>query len=240
MDFASVTDVGKQRKNNEDSFFTYQNEKVTGGMVADGMGGCNSGEIASKMVCSIVKQHIISEYNPKMDFMEMAELIRMALRGANHEIYNVSKSEENKGMGTTATLAFIYDKRLIVAHVGDSRCYKITKDSIVQITSDHSYVNELVKSGQISEYDAMYHPNKNVITRAIGTDINVKIDMDIKSYNGETILICSDGLSNMISDEQIFETICENEKLEDALNKMVELANKKGGSDNITAIAFKN
>ena len=240
MGFCAVTDIGKQRKINEDSYFKYQNEKVTGGMVADGMGGHSSGELASKMMCTIVKQFIISEYDPSMDYMEMAELIRTSFAEANLEIYRASLEKGNEGMGTTATLAFIYDGKLITAHVGDSRCYKITKDSIKQITTDHSYVNELVMSGQISQTDAAFHPNKNLITRAVGTEMSVKVDMDIKTYMGETILLCSDGLSNMISDEQIFETINEYEELGDAVNKMIELANKKGGSDNITVIAFNN
>lgn len=240
MGFAAESDIGKHKKNNEDSFFKYQNEKVTGGMVADGMGGHNSGEIASKMMCTIVKQYIISEYDPSMDYMEMAELIRAAFAEANLEIYRASSIKENEGMGTTATLAFIYDGKLITAHIGDSRCYKITRDKIEQITTDHSYVNELLSRGQISEADVLMHPKKNLVTRAAGTDISVKVDMDITTYMGETILICSDGLSNMVSDEQIFETINSNEELADAVNKMIELANKKGGSDNITVIAFNN
>ncbi len=240
MGLAAKSDIGKHRKKNEDSFFKYLNEKVTGGMVADGMGGHNSGEIASKMMCTIVKQYIISEYDPSMDYMEMAELIRAAFAEANLEIYRASSIKENEGMGTTATLAFIYDGKLITAHVGDSRCYKITKDSIKQLTTDHSYVNELVMSGQISESDAHEHPKRNLITRAVGMDISIKVDMDIQTYMGETILICSDGLSNMISDEQIFETINACEELEDAVEKMIELANKKGGSDNITVVAFNN
>ena len=240
MEISALTDVGRLRKNNEDSYFVYRNDKLSGAMVADGMGGHKAGEVASAMATDLIKNCIISKYNPKMDYMEMAELIRTAFAEANLEIYRASAKEGNDGMGTTATLAFIYDGKLITAHVGDSRCYKITKDTIKQLTNDHSFVNELVQSGQISQSDAQFHPNKNLITRAVGTDISVKVDMDIKTYMGEKILICSDGLSNMISDEQMFEIINENEDVEEAVNKMVELANKKGGNDNITAIMFNN
>ena len=240
MRIGEKTDTGKHRAINEDSYFVYKNANLLGGMVADGMGGHNSGELASKMMCSIVKQYIISDYDPSMDYMEMEELIRAAFAEANLEIYRASLNEENIGMGTTATLAFIYDGKLITAHVGDSRCYKITDNDIQQITTDHSYVNELLRNGQISASDAEMHPNRNIITRAIGTDMTVKVDMDIKTYMGETILICSDGLSNMISDEQIFETIKNSEEIQEAVEKMVELANKKGGSDNITVLAFNN
>ncbi len=238
MVIAAFTDVGRQRKNNEDNYFTYHNDKIIGAMVADGMGGHNSGELASKMAVSSVKRYIINAYDPKMDYMQMAELLREAFMVANREIYNASEKGNNKGMGTTSTLAFVYERKLIVAHVGDSRCYRIYRDRIEQLTNDHSFVNELVRMGEISESDAKVHPNRNMITRALGAEASVKIDMEILPYNEETILLCSDGLTNMISDEQILEKINDNDDLDDALLKMVELANKKGGNDNITVAAF--
>ncbi len=239
MEFAAVSDVGLQRKNNEDNYFIYKNEKLYGGMVADGMGGHNAGEVASKMACEIIKQYIITKFNPDMDYMEIAELIRTAFIMANHHIYEASSANENAGMGTTATLAFVYEEKLIIAHVGDSRCYRITEDKIEQLTQDHSYVGELVRMGKISEDDAKSHPNKNVITRAIGTDKNLKVDINVLKYNYEEIFLCSDGLSNMLSDTQIKE-FSNQDNLEKSLQDMVALANKKGGFDNITAVAFRN
>lgn len=240
MEFACVTDVGRQRKNNEDSYFIYRNDYLCGGLVADGMGGHTSGELASRMAADIIKQYIITKYNPKMDYMEMAELLKTAFVVANAEIYKAAKRPENNGMGTTATLAFLYQERLICVHVGDSRCYLISDDGIEQITNDHSFVGELLRNGQITEPEAMYHPNKNLITRALGAELTVKSDINMSGYKNETVLICSDGLTNMLSDEQILEIINKTENLDTALHKMVELANKKGGNDNITAVAFRN
>ena len=112
MEFSAMTDVGRQRQNNEDNYFVYQNEKLFGGMVADGMGGHNAGEVASKMAVDLIKHYIICNYDPSMDYMEITEMIRTAFQIANREIYRGSKTEEHKGMGTTATLALVYDKKL--------------------------------------------------------------------------------------------------------------------------------
>lgn len=238
MELAAITDTGRQRKNNEDCYFTYNNDRLVGGMVADGMGGHNSGEVASKMACDLIKQYIITNYNPQMDYMQMAELMRMAFVKTNREIYNASQKGVNKGMGTTATLALVYDSHLLIAHVGDSRCYRIDSE-ITQLTNDHSYVGALLRNGQISEHEAESHPNRNLITRALGAEDNIKVDMDIKRFGNETILVCSDGLSNMLSESQIKDIICEKISLNAALQKLAELANRKGGSDNITAVAFR-
>ncbi len=234
-----LSDIGKQRKINEDSYFVYRNEKLFGGMVADGMGGENAGEVASRMATQIVKEYIINKFNPQMDYMEVGEMVRMAFVEANKGIYNYAKrNKQLEGMGTTGTLAFIYQNKIITAHVGDSRVYAIDKKGIRQITKDHSYVQELLQRGEISREAADNHPAKNYITRAIGTDDILKVDIGILAYQGETILICSDGLTNMTMDDQLLEIVYENDELQEACNKLVEFANKKGGLDNITVIAF--
>lgn len=238
MKIAAMTDVGRQRDNNEDNFFVYQNDMLLGGMVADGMGGENSGDLASKMATSIIKQHIICNFDTKMDYMQIAEIVKEAFMLANGQIYKISLKDENKGMGTTSTLALVYGNKLIIAHAGDSRCYIFDGNELKQVTNDHSYVGELVRSGQISEMDARFHPSKNMITRALGTEATIKVDMNILSYNDETVLLCSDGLTNMLSDSQIHEILKQNEDFDTAISQMLELANKKGGNDNITAIVF--
>ena len=240
MVFAALTDIGRHRKNNEDNFFVYKNEKLYGGMVADGMGGHNAGEVASKMAVDIIKHHIICNYDTSMDYMQIAEMIRAAFMIANREIYKAAQGNEKKGMGTTATLAVVYDRKLIIAHIGDSRCYMLSKGELKQLTNDHSYVGELIRSGQITEYDAQNHPNKNVITRALGADAFAKVDMNITAYNGDPVILCTDGLTNMISDGQIAEIMTENKNPETAIEQMIELANKKGGNDNITVVVFGN
>lgn len=240
MEFAAMTDIGRQRKNNEDSYFVYKNKLLSGGMVADGMGGENAGEIASKMASDIIKQHIIQNYSPDMDYMAIAELIRTAFFIANREIYKKAQTKEYSGMGTTATLALIYEGKLIISHIGDSRCYLYSDGKLKQLTNDHSFVGELVRMGQISELDARNHPNRNLITRALGADVILKIDMNIINYSGEAVLLCSDGLTNMLSDDQIADILKNSESYDKAIKEMIQLANKKGGRDNITVIVFGN
>ncbi|MBR4172836.1 MAG: Stp1/IreP family PP2C-type Ser/Thr phosphatase [Clostridia bacterium] len=239
MRIGECTDIGRMRDTNEDSYFSYLNENLVGGMVADGMGGHNAGELASRMTTMIVKDSIIRKFNPDLNYIDCGEMIRRAFVDANTEIFEYARHhEEAEGMGTTASLAFIYKGKLITVHVGDSRVYTVTPYEIKQITSDHSYVAELLRRGTITKDDVKTHPQKNIITRAIGTEPTIKVDVGIKDYNGEVVFICSDGLSNLVTDEQIFEVINENDDLQIAMVKLVELANKKGGNDNITCLAF--
>ncbi len=239
MRIGAVTDVGKQRRLNEDSYFVYRNENLLGGMVADGMGGQNAGEVASAMATQIIKEYIINSFNPDMDCMEVGEMVRRAFLKANDKIYEYSKTDsELDGMGTTSTLAIIYRDKIISAHVGDSRAYLIDGGEIRQITKDHSYVQELLSRGEITKEFANRHPAKNYITRAVGADDILKVDINISDYHGETVLLCSDGLTNMLSDEQISEIIGENENLQQGAEALVRLANKKGGLDNITVVVF--
>lgn len=239
MRMGAISDTGRVRKINEDSYFSYTNENLVGGMVADGMGGCNAGEVASKMATMIVKEHIIRKFSPDMDHTELAEMIRRAFIEANAEIYEYSMHhEEARNMGTTASMAFVYKNKLIVVHVGDSRVYTVAKNGISQITTDHSLVQELLAHGRITSDDAKNHPQKNIITRAIGSEPSIKVDVSIKEYNNEVVIVSSDGLTNLVSDEQIMNIINENEDLQEGVEALVELANRKGGIDNITCLAF--
>ncbi len=239
MRIGEMTDIGRTRDTNEDSYFSYLNEMLVGGMVADGMGGHNAGEVASRMTTMLVKDSIIQKFNPDLTCAECGEMIRRAFIDANAEIYEYARHhKEAEGMGTTASLGFIYKNKLITAHVGDSRVYTVTSEQIKQITTDHSYIQELLERGSISPEEVKNHPQKNIITRAIGTEPSIKVDVKISDYNGETVFICSDGLSNLVSDEQIFEIINANDDLQMAMVRLVELANKKGGNDNITCLAF--
>ncbi|MBE7044876.1 MAG: Stp1/IreP family PP2C-type Ser/Thr phosphatase [Ruminococcaceae bacterium] len=239
MRIGAVTDVGRHRQLNEDSYFVYRNENLLGGMVADGMGGHLAGEVASALATKTVKDWLVSEFDIEMDYVELSEMIRNAFVAANDMVYhNASQAEETSGMGTTATLALIYRNKLITVHVGDSRSYLIG-DAISQITQDHSYVQELLNRGEITPEDAQNHPNKHYITRAIGAEPVIQVDVEIRAYHGETVLLCSDGLSNVVSDEQIFELVTAEEDLQVAAENLVALANKKGGPDNITVVTFQ-
>lgn len=238
MRIGAKSDIGRYRKLNEDSYFIYRNECLVGGMVADGMGGHMAGEVASKMAAELVKCGIMDGFRPDMDYIDFSELVRRSLISANDEIYRKSKLGGNtSGMGTTAAAAFVYSGKLITANIGDSRVYAVGKD-IEQLTRDHSYVEELVERGEITKETAKTHPQKNYITRALGTDEFVKADIMIRQYSGEVIIICSDGLTNLVSDEQIMKIVKEYEDFDEAAAELVELANKKGGTDNITCVVF--
>lgn len=239
MRMGAYSDTGRVRRINEDSYFSYRNENLIGAMVADGMGGHAKGEVASKMATMIVKDHIMSKFNPDMDYVELGEMIRRAFIEANGEIFEYSiKHDEARGMGTTASMAFIFKGKLIVVHVGDSRVYTVKNGEIKQITTDHSLVQELLARGRITSDDAKNHPQKNVITRAIGSEASIKVDVRIVDYDDETVIVSSDGLTNLVSDKQIMEIIDGCDDLQTGAEALVALANKKGGMDNITCVAF--
>lgn len=240
MRIGAKTDIGHYRKINEDSFFIYRNERLIGGMVADGMGGHNAGEVASKMAAELIKSSIIEGFYPEMDYIELSEVIRRAFAEANEEIFRKSKVESNTtGMGTTAAAAFVFGGKLITANVGDSRVYLIKDGVINQLTRDHSFVEELIEQGNLTPESAKLHPHRNYITRALGTEPFVKTDILINEYDGETVVICSDGLTNLVTDEQIADIVLQYEDYEEAAAALVNFANQKGGPDNITCVIFE-
>ncbi len=167
--------------------------------------------------------------------------IKNSIDKANHEIYDKAELiEECEGMGTTVTLAFIFKGQIFIGHVGDSRCYIISDNKIVQITEDHSLVNELIKNGTITKEEGMKHPQKNYITRAIGTDKNIEIDIYKREYKEEDILILStDGLTNMIDEDTILNEIIVNDDIKKSSKMLIDKAKESGGLDNITIIIIK-
>ena len=240
MKVFAKSDIGRAREMNQDAYYASQPSDTVGlYIVADGMGGYNSGEIASKMAVDLVKCGVMDGFDPEMDYVEFSELLRKALIDANEEIYRKSKCEEHEGMGTTSAVAFVFKGKLITANIGDSRVYILDENKIRQLTKDHSYVEELIDCGEITPELARNHPQKNYITRALGTEPFVKADISISDYSGETVVICSDGLTNLVSDDQISSIIKENEDFETAAKKLIELANRKGGRDNITCVIFE-
>ena len=239
MQFGAVTDIGMRRKINEDNYYVNESDTFPYAIVADGMGGHQAGEIASMMLVDIISNHLEKHLDKELDYVEAGEIIRRSFISANTIIYNYAKNHYKiMGMGTTATCAMIYQNKIITAHVGDSRAYMIG-DDIKQITKDHSYVQELVSRGEISPEMAKNHPKKNYITRAIGAEDTVKVDISIKPYNGEVIVLCSDGLTNFVEDNEIMNYIKNNDSLQEGAEKLVELANSRGGGDNITIVAFE-
>lgn len=237
---AKATDVGKRREINEDSLFI--SETPVGILpnlfvVADGMGGHNAGDFASQHVVEQFVEALKSQ-DTKKESVESA--VRRALEAANGYIYEKSLSDKSlEGMGTTFVMASCIDNRMFVSNVGDSRLYLINS-KIVQITIDHSQVEEMIAMGVITRKDAKTHPDKNIITRAVGVEPTVEADFfNIRLERGDIILLCSDGLTNMVDDEDIYKIVSESKSLDEAVHKLIDTANNNGGRDNITAVLIE-
>ena len=230
---AGLTDTGRRRRQNEDS---YVHEPPIFA-IADGMGGAQAGEVASRLAAAVLE-----EVNGERVTGEarVAELIQEA----NRRVYERSNQDAAvSGMGTTMTVALVDDSSGTVAlgHVGDSRAYLIRDNELEQLTEDHTLVNELLKSGKLSPEEANVHPQRSVITRALGTEPDVDVDtFTIETRPGDVFLLCSDGLSSMISDHEILGLVRSGDgDLEAALRGLVQAANTSGGDDNITVVAFE-
>ena len=240
MKIYSRTDIGKKRSINQDAYYVGEFDDGSAfAIVCDGMGGHMAGDIASERAISVISDYIKKSYSPKMNSSAVENLLRAAVDSANTEIYDLAHSSSDfEGMGTTATLAIIYKNKLITAHVGDSRIYAVDSEGIKQVSTDHSFVQELLSRGEITREFAEHHPARNYITRAVGTEDTLKVDVSVNDYKGNVVLICSDGLTNMLSDSQIKDIVNENDDLQTAAEELVAFANKKGGLDNITVVAF--
>ena len=237
MRIYSKIDIGKERSINQDAFFAGEiSEDVAFAVVCDGMGGANAGEIASQTAVKTISEYIINSYRRKITIRDFLKILKNALISANITIYDMAlKDESLRGMGTTAVVAVIKGNEVAIAHVGDSRIY-LVNDEITQLTRDHSVVQTLIESGQITAEDAAVHPRKNVITRALGVEDDVAVDTaELVLQDNETLLLCTDGLTNFVSVEDILKTFKEND-IALVPEKLVELANEGGGGDNITAV----
>lgn len=237
------SDVGMARENNQDSYYITEDQfsDIQVFILADGMGGCNAGEVASKMAVNCAKKYIENNIKdtPK-DKESLIQLIGSSMEYANMVIYEKSlENTEFDGMGTTLEVCLIYGNRAYIGHVGDSRIYRIRKDIIRKLTQDHSYVQKLVQEGTITKEEAEVHPKKNMLMKALGCNAFVEPDVMVRGFMKEdTLVICSDGLTNMVKLQDIFDKVKEN--FETAPKELIDLANKNGGFDNITIITIKN
>lgn len=244
MEFVANTDVGKKRKNNEDSFFAKcYNDDISLYIVADGLGGYEGGEYASKMLVDSISSYIETnlERLPKLNENNIKNILNVSLNMANKKIYDLEKTDEKyKGMGTTIVLILKVCSIIYYMSVGDSRMYYILKDfsSIRQITVDDTYVNELIRTKVITEKEAVNHPQKHVLTKAVGILKNITTNVKIFDNDAGYLLLCSDGVSNMLKEEEILSIFSKNDFCKIA-DKIIQKANAKGGIDNITAIAIK-
>jgi protein phosphatase len=200
------------------------------------MGGHNAGEVASRLAVEEISSFIKSKYYAKSFQEDVVLLIKEAFKAANEKIYTMSlQSEQLAGMGTTATLALFNQGRVYIGHVGDSRAYMLRGDHLRQLTKDHSLVWQLMEEGRLTAQEIKCHPMRNIITRALGVD--EKVDVDVYDYeykSGDIFLLCSDGLTNMLDDEKIREIILNADSIEAAAERLVQAANNLGGHDNIT------
>jgi PPM family protein phosphatase len=226
---AAITDPGHRRRRNEDAYVIEPPLFA----VADGMGGAQAGEIASRIAASVLRD---SSRQPG------EEAVVALIQEANRRIYEEAASDQaHSGMGTTITAALVADDEVLIGHVGDSRAYRIRDGRLEQLTEDHSLVAELVRSGKLSPEEADVHPQRSVITRVLGSDPQVDVDtFSVEARTGDIFMLCSDGLTSMVDDRQILEIVERNRSsLDQAARALVVAANKRGGDDNITIVVFE-
>ncbi len=234
------TDIGKAREINQDYYSIPKSDQdLQLFILADGMGGYNGGEVASTLATEAAKNYIIDNFE-KIEHSkeEILELVKNAVEYANNVVFEKSKTDkELEGMGTTLDICFIYNNKIYIGHVGDSRVYRIRGELIRKLTKDHSYVQQLVEDGKITREEANHHPKKNMLTKALGCTAYVEPDIRARNLEpGDIWVMCSDGLTNMVEEKEIYQVIKENP--ETAPQTLVNLANNAGGYDNITVITI--
>ena len=230
VDFVQRTDTGRQRRGNEDSSLARPPLFV----VADGMGGAQAGEVASQIAVDVFEHHLPEAGSPE-------ERLAGCVQEANRQIYQRSRTEhERAGMGTTLTAAYLDDAEVVIAHVGDSRAYLFRDGGLTRLTQDHSLVDELLRRGKLTEEQAAEHPQRSIITRALGPEPEVEVDRWTYSVRADdVVLLCSDGLTSMITEQRIADILGANEVLERAADQLIDDANAAGGRDNITVVMFR-
>ena len=227
---AVATHPGRKRRLNEDAFVCEPPLFA----IADGMGGARAGEVASGLAAAALQENDVNGTG--------AERVVALMQVANRSVYERSSRDADvAGMGTTMTVALVEDGGITFGHVGDSRAYVLRDGELEQLTDDHSLVAELVRGGKLSAEEAEHHPQRSVITRALGTDPDVDVDtFTVEARNGDVFVLCSDGLTDMVADDEIGSVLSERRgSLDEAANELVRRANKAGGQDNITVVAFE-
>jgi PPM family protein phosphatase len=230
VDTTCKTDTGRQRRDNEDSAFARSPVFV----VADGMGGAQAGEVASRIAVEAFEHGLPDSGSPE-------ERLATRVREANAQIYERSRADRGRaGMGTTLTAAYVDDTHVAIAHVGDSRAYLFRDGTLQRLTQDHSLVDELVRRGKLTEEQAAEHPQRSIITRALGPEPDVEVDTwTYPARAGDVVLLCSDGLTSMISEERVRAILAEHDNLDEAADELIREANEAGGRDNITVVLFR-
>lgn len=241
MRIVGNSDIGRVRTTNEDAFrFGKYEDGSVWAVVCDGMGGALGGKLASSLAADMVSRKIEKSYNSTMSGVSVENMLLSAITTANVTVFDRAAVDNSvHGMGTTIVACVVKDSVACIAHVGDSRAYIINNGGISQITKDHSLVQEMLDRGQITKEQFDNHPIKNIITRALGVEEDIDIDFDYIDVNeGDVILLCSDGLSGLVSRGELFE-IYQNSSFDELCDNYIEAANSNGGRDNITVVAVK-
>jgi protein phosphatase len=240
--FCSRTHPGRTRDNNEDSV-TFDDSTLLG-VLADGMGGYNAGEVASSMATTLIRTELaqwLADSGAKADIHEVRHAIEMCVDKANHAIYLASRTiADYAGMGTTLVVSVFHGDQLLVGHIGDSRCYRLRGNDFLRITKDHSLLQEQLDAGLVTPEQAAVSPLRNLVTRAMGVENEVLIDITVHRVEiGDIFLMCSDGLSDMMSDAAIARVLRHRSELAQLADELVSQANNNGGRDNITVLLME-
>lgn len=239
MKIVAKTDKGRVRDSNQDAYAVGEfPDEVAWAIVCDGMGGAAGGNIASALAVKVISDKINASYRETMKDPSIVNMLHSALTAANMEVYDMADANpELNGMGTTVVCAIVKNGKAFIAHAGDSRAY-IYDGELKQVTTDHSVVQRLLDSGQITKEEAEHHPYKNRITRAIGVDKSIEIDFDeIELGDDEVLILCTDGLSNYVTDDEMINEV-QDGKYYAFADRLVRKANNNGGGDNITVVAI--
>ena len=236
------TDIGMKRSENQDRVYAeFLDNNASIAVVCDGMGGASSGGVASQLAIDSIVSRIKENFRKDMSENSIRNMMLTSVHFANTVVYENSKADiEKNGMGTTVVASLVVDKKIYVVSVGDSRAYLLNKEGIKQITTDHTYVEMLYRNGEISAEARETHELRNVITRAVGVESDVDVDyFELEEYDNFSVLLCSDGLSKYCNNEYIYDTVFE-QNLDQAVDKLIDHANKSGGKDNITVAIVAN
>lgn len=242
MKVCGKTDVGLRRHENQDTFAVEQGEKLLIAVVCDGMGGAEGGQIASSLAVETFMQEIRALLRADMTAGQLRELASFCVAKANTAVYQRALQEPAyQGMGTTLVSAVAGERDAVICNIGDSRAYLIHNGEMMRITHDHSVVQTLVENGDITAEEARTHPNRNLITRALGPDETTLCDaFDVSFAHGDKILLCTDGLVVTATDEEICRIVCADKRAEEKLDDLIALAKAQGAPDNVTAVLIEH
>lgn len=238
MELWGLTDKGNVRSQNQDYYLTLALPNATAAVLCDGMGGAKSGNVASKLASEVFLRELRRAFRDDLSAEKIENVLDTAVGLANTAVYeNAKLSEDMNGMGTTLVGVLLHAGTLYTVNVGDSRAYLINSDGVTCITTDHSLVELMVKRGELTPEQAKSDPRKNVITRAVGTERTVQCDIFRQPiFPGDNVLLCSDGLSNLLADQELLFEVVHGKKKQDCCQRLIEIAKERGAPDNVTAV----